>query len=224
MIYSILYLYLVLIQPFLALPGLYIQANTTKQMFDIIDILMFSSRMWFLSNFNCNFIFNLIKSDFITRTHKEIKSSAKCISNNEVVFTNNEHYRFLLSQIWIVDIGVILIVVLCHCYQKGMIMIVIILLMLMMLMLILMNRVVFDIPSISGYILVVFRFVCSSHAFEDVVCSSFFLKFTFISFIFHNSCSHYILHYLLYYLRIFPKNTLHYLFHYSLFSIITSHV
>ena len=82
-------------------------------------VLRSSSRIWFLSRFNCNFIFNLIKSDFVTRTQKEAKSSVKCISNNEVVFTNNEHYRYLLSQIWIVDIGISLVVILCHCYQKG---------------------------------------------------------------------------------------------------------
>ena len=62
--------------------------------------------MWFLSNFNCNLIFALIKSDFVTRSQREAKSSVKYISNNEVVFTNNTHYFYLLAQILIVYFGV----------------------------------------------------------------------------------------------------------------------
>ena len=60
--------------------------------------------MWFLSNFNCNLIFALIKSDFVTRSQREAKSSVKYISNNEVVFTNNTHYFYLLAQILIVNL------------------------------------------------------------------------------------------------------------------------
>lgn len=74
--------------------------------------------MWFLSNFNSNLIFIMIKSDFVTRTQKESKSSVKYISNNEVVFTNNTHYYLLLIQIWIVYFGVFTNLVLFNLYQK----------------------------------------------------------------------------------------------------------
>lgn len=74
--------------------------------------------MWFLSNFNSNLIFIMIKSDFVTRTQKESKSFVKYISNNEVVFTNNSHYYLLLLQIWIVYFGVFANLILFNLYQR----------------------------------------------------------------------------------------------------------
>ena len=74
--------------------------------------------MWFLSNFNCNLIFALIKSDFVTRNQRESKSSVKYISNNEVVFTNNTHYYFLLAQILIVYFGIFCLFYVANLFQS----------------------------------------------------------------------------------------------------------
>ena len=73
--------------------------------------------MWFLSNFSSNFIFLLIKQDYVTRTQQEAKSSAKYISNNEVVFSDNSHYCFLLFQIWLVFLDLLANLVLFNLYQ-----------------------------------------------------------------------------------------------------------
>ena len=77
-----------------------------------------SNRAWFLSNFNCNLIFALIKSDFVTRNQRESKSSVKYISNNEVVFTNNTHYFYLLAQILIVYFGIFCLFFAANLYQS----------------------------------------------------------------------------------------------------------
>lgn len=79
-----------------------------------------SSPMWFLSHFNSNLIFTLMKSDYVTRTQKESQSSVKFISNNEVVFTDNAHYYLLLSQIYIVYFGVFANLYLFNMFQTGM--------------------------------------------------------------------------------------------------------
>ena len=75
--------------------------------------------MWFLSHFNSNLIFTLMKSDYITRTNKGFEFSAKFISNNEIVFTNNSHYYLLLCQVYIVFIGVFVNFLTFNLYQTG---------------------------------------------------------------------------------------------------------
>ena len=117
-IYGISYLYMIVIQPFLIIPGMYIRANTKKEMQFRSSEFLYRSPMWFLSNFNSNLIFIMIKSDFVTRTQKESKSFVKYISNNEVVFTNNSHYYLLLLQIWIVYFGVFANLILFNLYQR----------------------------------------------------------------------------------------------------------
>ena len=75
--------------------------------------------MWFLSHFNNNLIFSLMKSDYVTRTQKELHSSVKFISNNEVVFTDNAHYYLLLCQIFIVYFGIFANFYLFNLYQTS---------------------------------------------------------------------------------------------------------
>ena len=58
--------------------------------------------LWFLSQFNSNFIFSKIKDDFVTRTLNQSKSAVPFVSHNEVVYSNNMQYFFLLVQVFIV--------------------------------------------------------------------------------------------------------------------------
>lgn len=73
--------------------------------------------MWFLSNFNSNFIFALIKNDFVTRVRKEPHSSVKYISNNEVVDSKNKLYFFSLLQVYIIYLCVLVVLILLNLIQ-----------------------------------------------------------------------------------------------------------
>lgn len=93
---------------------------TPKKSCILLSQLYSSSPMWFLSHFNSNLIFNLMKSDYVTRTKRESQSSAKFISNNEVVFTDNAHYHLLLCQILVVYFGIFANLYLFNLFQTGM--------------------------------------------------------------------------------------------------------
>ena len=78
-----------------------------------------SNHIWFLSHFNSNLIFTLMKNDYVTRYKKQPSSLLKTISNNELVFTNNHHYYFMLFQIYIVYVGVFVDLVLFNNLQTS---------------------------------------------------------------------------------------------------------
>lgn len=67
--------------------------------------------LWFLSQFNLNFIFSKIKDDFVTRTLNESKSAGRFVSNNEVVYSNNRQYIYLMVQVFIVYLYIITVLV-----------------------------------------------------------------------------------------------------------------
>lgn len=67
--------------------------------------------LWFLSQFNSNFIFAKIKDDFVTRTLNQSKSAVRFVSHNEVVYSNNMQYFYFLVQVFILYFMIIAVFV-----------------------------------------------------------------------------------------------------------------